>query len=477
MFSCIRTRSSLITLMLLTVLWADNVTSSVAAKQPNIVFIMIDDLGWMDLNCQGSPQFTTPNIDRLSKQGMRFTDAYAAAPVCSPTRAAAMTGLAPARVKVTNHLPDRWQFYNGNKTMAPGKSLNYLPTHYETVAESLQQSGYATAFIGKWHLMGNYSSEQERKYLPERQGFDLNVGGCGMGGPGTFFAPYAIPNMDKGDPGDYLPDTMAREAVQYIRVQSAKKQPFFLCLWHYTVHYPIQAPEHLLQKQSGDQKPTPQQHYQAMVEGMDIAVGKVLKSLDNAGITKNTLVVFTSDNGNLAGYSSAKPLKDAKGYLSEGGIRVPLIIRYPGMVKPGSESNEPVITMDFVPTFLEAAKTGYDPKRYDGASLFPVLTGHANLNRDAIYFHYPHFAFHGDNKMGSAIRWGDYKYIQYYGGHAPVLYNLRNDIGEQHDLSQEEPEKARQLQEKLHIWLKQTDAQLPRPYAELPEEDLPGKKQ
>ena len=214
-----------------------------------------------------------------------------------------------------------------------------------------------------------------------------------------------------------------------------------------------------------------------MVEGMDLAVGRVLKSLDTTGIAKNTLVVFTSDNGNLAGYSSAKPLKDAKGYLSEGGIRVPLIIRYPGKVKPGSESSEPVITMDFVPTFLEAAGTKYDPKRYDGVSLFPELTGKGPLDRDAIYFHYPHFAFHGDNKMGSAIRSGDYKYIQYYGGHAPVLYNLRTDIGEQHDLSQQQPARANKLQAKLQAWLKETDAQLPRPYAEMPEKDLPGKKQ
>ncbi len=477
MVSRAHSRSSLVTLTLLTMLWAGNVTTQLAAEQPNILFIMIDDLGWMDLNCQGSPQFTTPNIDHLAKQGMRFTDAYAAAPVCSPTRAAAVTGLAPGRVKVTNHLPDRWQFYNGNKTMGPGKSLNYLPTHYETVAETLQQAGYATAFIGKWHLMGSYRSEQERKYLPEKQGFDLNIGGCGMGGPGTFFAPYKIPNMEQGKPGDYLPDTMAGKAVDYIRSQSKKKQPFFLCLWHYTVHYPIQAPDHLLRKQSGDQKPTPQQHYQAMVEGMDIAVGRVLESLDTTGIAKNTLVVFTSDNGNLAGYSSAKPLKDAKGYLSEGGIRVPLIIRYPGVVKPGSESSEPVITMDFVPTFLEAAKSKYDPKRYDGVSLFPELTGNGQLNRDAIYFHYPHFAFHGDNKMGSVIRSGDYKYIQYYGGHAPVLYNLRSDIGEQHDLSQQQPGRASKLQAKLRAWLKETDAQFPRPYAEMPEEDLPGKKQ
>ena len=467
----------LATAMLVALGWTNFPGQANAAARPNIVFIMIDDLGWMDLNCQGSPQFTTPNIDRLAGQGMRFTDAYAAAPVCSPTRAAAVTGLAPARVQVTNHLPDRWQFYNRNKTMGPGKSLNYLPTHHETVAETLKQNGYATAFIGKWHLMGNYRSEEERKYLPERQGFDLNIGGCGMGGPGTFFAPYKIPNMEKGKAGDYLPDTIADRAVDYITTQSKKQNPFFLCLWHYTVHYPIQAPDHLLRKQSGDKKPTPQQHYQAMVEGMDIAVGRVLDSLETAKIADDTLVVFTSDNGNLAGYSSAKPLKAAKGYLSEGGIRVPLIVRQPGVIKPGSVSHEPVITMDFAPTFLAAAGIRYDPKRYDGLSLAPILAGRKSLERDAIYFHYPHFAFHGDNKMGSVIRSRDYKYIQYYGGHAPVLYNLRNDISEQHDLSQQEPDRARKLQVRLQAWLKNTNAQFPRPYAEMPEKDLPGKKQ
>ena len=467
---------SLMKLACFILFWTGSASTLLATKQPNIVFIMIDDLGWMDLNCQGSRQFTTPNIDRLARQGMRFTDAYAAAPVCSPTRAAAATGLAPARLKVTNHLPDRWQFYNGNKTMGPGKSLNYLPTHHETVAETLKKAGYATAFIGKWHLMGNYHQEQEKKYLPERQGFDLNIGGCGMGGPGTFFAPYKIPNMEKGKPGDYLPETLATKAVDYIKSQSKKEQPFFLCLWHYTVHYPIQAPESLLRKQSGSKKPTPQQHYQAMVEGMDIAVGRVLNSLEKAGIANNTLVVFTSDNGNLAGYSSAKPLKDAKGYLAEGGIRVPLIIRYPGVIRAGTENHEPVITMDFVPTFLEAARIAYDPKRYDGVSLFPELTSNGSLNRAAIYFHYPHFAFHGDNKMGSVIRSGDYKYIRYYGGHAPVLYNLRNDIGEQQDLIAAQPERAQRLRQQLDRWLKETDAQFPRPYAEMPEADLPGKK-
>lgn len=443
---------------------------------PNILFILIDDLGWMDLNCQGSQQFNTPNIDRLATQGMRFTDAYAAAPVCSPTRAAAITGLAPARVKVTNHNPDRWSFYTGKK-MGPGKSARFLDAKYETVAEILKRNGYDTAFLGKWHLSQDSRGKLDIPHMPESRGFDINIGGCSMGGPGTFFAPFKIPNMTQGKKGDYLPYTFAREAVKILTKQKKSSKPFFLALWHYTVHYPIQATDELYKKNNPtNSEPTDQQRYRAMVEGMDNAVGTVLGALDDLGLAENTLVIFTSDNGNLSGYSSARPLKGAKGYLSEGGIRVPLIVRFPGRVQAGTISDEPVISMDFTPTFLEAAGIQYDASKYDGQSILSELKQPGSMKRDSIYFHYPHYAFHRDNKMGSAIRSGDFKLIKYYDGHETVLYNLRKDLGEKHDLARKMPEKTAALLKKLNAWLKETGATFPRPLSEIPEEELVGRR-
>ncbi len=445
------------------------------SRRPNILFIMIDDLGWMDLNCQGNRKFTTPNIDRLFAQGMRFTNAYAAAPVCSPTRAAAITGLAPARLKVTNHNPDRWEFYHGKK-MGPAKSLRFLESKYDTIAEYLKKAGYETAFMGKWHLSEEHG-DKHGEHQPENQGFDLNIGGCHLGGPRTFFAPYAIVNMVPATAGDYLPYTLADQAVKFLTQQQDRTDPFLLCLWHYTVHYPIQAPADLLKKhQTGDQKPTDQQRYQAMVDGMDIAVGRVLTALSDLGLAKNTLAVFTSDNGNLDGYSSANPLKHAKGYLSEGGIRVPLAVRFPGVVKPGSTSDEPVISMDFVPTFLDAVGIKYDAADFDGQSMMPVLKQSDTIKRESIYFHYPHYAFHGNNRMGSAIRSGHYKLITYYDGHDSVLYNLRDDIGETRNLATRLPEKVETMTRDLKQWLKTMNATFPRPLSEVGDTELTGRR-
>lgn len=450
-------------------------------SRPNILYIMIDDLGWMDLRCQGNPAYRTPNIDRLAGDGMRFTDAYAAAPVCSPTRAAAMTGLAPARLRITNHIPDRWQFYKGRER-GPGRSVNYLDPQYVTIAERLKAAGYATAFMGKWHLSGTSWSDENRRYLPENQGFDINVGGCHQGGPGgkgSFFDPFQVPNIPSRNEGQYLPDRLADEAVSFMKKQSDANKPFFLCLWNYTVHWPVEAPDALYKKYAAG-PPDLHQKYQAMVEGMDRAVGTVLAALDRLHLADDTLVVFTSDNGPFCGdnneMTSAAPLKDSKGYLGDGGIRVPLIIRWPGTIQKNTVCSDPVITMDFVPTFLDAAGVEYGENDFDGESLLPVLTGTGTLRRDAIYVHFPHYAFHRDNRMGGIIRAGDYKLVRYYDNNRVALYNMREDIGETNDLAKRLPEMTARLSGKLDAWLKETKAAMPRPTGDIPEDELYGKK-
>ena len=455
---------------------------SAARDQPtNILFIMIDDLGWKDLGCQGADDYHTPNINRLAKQGMRFTDAYSAAPVCSPTRAAAMTGLAPARTEVTNHIPDRWAFYQGRK-LGPAVSKNQLEPQYVTIAERLKQQGYATAFIGKWHMAGTKWSAKNRIYLPENQGFDLNIGGTHMGGPGgknSYFDPYQIPNIPSRKPGEYLTDRLADEAIGFMRRQKQANKPFFVCLWNYTVHWPVEAPASLCAKYAKGKKPTLHEKFQAMVEAMDNVVGRVLGELDEMGLSDNTLVVFTSDNGPYCGevddpITSVKPLRGSKGYLYEGGIRVPLIVRWPGHVSAGTTSSQPVISMDFVPTFLDAAKVDHAGVPFDGESLMPVLTENKPLKRDAIYFHFPHLAFHRENLMGSAIRSGDYKLIYRYKSGKTELYDLAKDLGETTNLASKQPELAKKLESQLKDWLKQTGAKMPRPIDTIADDELYG---
>lgn len=463
--------------------------------RPNILFIMIDDLGWMDIHVQGNETFVTPNLDRLATQSTRFTDFYAAAPVCSPTRAACITGLAPARVKVTNHIPDRWSFYDAKapagtkpneragRQWGPGKSVHVLDKQHRTIAHRLKAAGYHTAFIGKWHLAGPDGRTTDTSLFPESYGFDLNIAGNAMGGPGTFYAPINMPNYKKGETGEYLPNLLAQEAVDYIESVKDDTDPFFLCFWTYTVHWPIQAtPElyaHYTDERNADgsvKEPDMVTRYRAMVEGMDMAVGRVLRALDEMKPASNTLVVFTSDNGQMPGSSVADPLRAAKGYLYEGGIRVPMMMRWPGHIRAGAVETTPTISMDFVPTFLDAAGIDYASDEFDGKSLLSVASGKGTLQRDALYWHYPHYCYHGMNDMGSMIRCGDYKYIHHYDNQDHELFNLKTDIGETVNLIGTEPVKAAALRAKLMAWLKSTDAQVPRLYADIPAEELPGRK-
>ena len=439
--------------------------ASTARKQTNIVLIMIDDLGWMDLHCQGNKRLDTPNIDKLASQGMRFTDAYAAAPVCSPTRAAIMTGQSPARLGITNHLPDRKQFQPDNAKLRSAKMLGHLPLEHVTLAEKLKEAHYATAFLGKWHLSGRgkEGDTAEPKLRPEHQGFDVNVGGCGFGGPPSYFEPYRIPNITPRREGEYLPDRLADEAIDFIRAN--RDGPFFVALWNYTVHWPMQAPQNLVQKYESRVGPgVKDARYAAMIEAMDSAIGRVVTTLDELKLSDDTLVIFTSDNGGFDGVSDCRPLRASKGYLYEGGIRVPLIVRWPGVVRPGTTCRTPVISTDFYPTLLEVAGvTSNAGKPIDGESIIPTLRQTGRLNRKAIFFHYPNYAWHRSNRLGGAIREGDYKLIKWYDDDSVELYNLADDLSEKNDLSAKMPRKASDLKRKLEAWLAESEASMPEP--------------
>lgn len=434
--------------------------SSLSLSKPNILFILIDDMGWMDLGCQGNKNLHTPNIDALAKSGIRFTDAYAPAPVCSPTRAAIMTGQSPARLQITNHLPHQDRFTPKSSKLLPARMLNHLPLKYVTLAEKLKKdAGYATAFIGKWHL---YTGKNE-KYNPLNQGFDINIGGCSYGGPPTFFDPYRIDFLANRKKGEYLPDRLADETIAFITKQQSANKPFFVALWNYTVHWPMEAPADLLKKYKNlPVRGYRDYRYAAMIEAMDNAVGKVLNSLDNLNLTDETLVIFSSDNGPFGGVGDASPLRADKGHLYEGGIRVPLIIRWPGKIKPRTLDETPVILTDLYPTILEVS--GIDSNvnyPVDGKNLLPLLKERKKLNNRALFWHYPNFAFHRDNRLGSAIREGDYKLLHFYDNDSIELYNLRKDISETNDLSRELPQLALKLKNKLESLLKESGAAMP----------------
>jgi len=433
--------------------------------RPNIVLILADDLGWMDLHCQGNQLVETPNLDRLASQGMRFTDAYAAAPVCTPTRAAIMTGQSPARLGITNHAPGHPAgFAPPGAAVGEADNDKYLALRHVTIAERLKAAGYATGFIGKWHLScrrGHRGTPPlETDLRPRRQGFDSNIGGCDYGGPPSYFDPYKNPTITDRRVGEYLPERLADESIAFMKTH--RDRPFFLALWNYAVHYPRQAPADLLAKyRKRKGRGIKIQAYAAMVEGLDRAVGRVLKALDTLRLADNTLVIFTSDNGSLDGDN--RPLRGVKGYLYEGGIRVPWIVRWPGEAKPGSTCATPIISTDLYPTLIQAAGVAPETgKVLDGESIVPLLRQAGGLRRDAIYFHYPNYAFHKRNRLGSAIREGRFKLIKHYDDNLVELYDLGKDIGERRDLADKLPEKARRMREKLERWLEQSGAKLPR---------------
>ncbi|MHC4756103.1 MAG: sulfatase [Planctomycetota bacterium] len=436
-------------------------------KKLNFVFILIDDMGWKDLGCYGGSFFETPNIDRLAAQGMRFTDAYAACAVCTPTRASILTGKYPARLHMDGHIrPDCRPYHTGSGKLLNPQFKQWLEPSEVTIAETLKTSGYTSASIGKWHL-GEQSGPQ---YYPQNQGFSRVVLSQHHGNLNYFYPfvdrekwPYAGPLP--GKPGDYLPDRLTDEAVKFI--DDNRDKPFFLYLPHWSVHSPFRAKKEKIEKYEAKKKATDEKQitpvYAAMVESVDESVGRVMKKLQETGLDDRTVVIFFSDNGGVKAGTSMSPLRAEKGWYYEGGIRVPLIIKVPGMTKPGSVSHEPVISTDFYPTILDIAQLPPKPQQHrDGLSLVPLLKGAESLDRDAIYWHFPLYHPRGGTPC-STIRAGDYKLIELFEDYSVELYNLKNDIGETTDISKSNPEKTNELRQMLHKWRKDVNAQIPKP--------------
>jgi arylsulfatase A-like enzyme len=448
---------------------------SAAAAAPNVVFFLVDDLGWTDLGCFGSSFYETPNCDRLAREGVRFTSGYAACPVCSPTRASLMTGKYPARLATTDYFgaaqPGTWK---RPTKLLPASYLERLPLEETTLAEALKAAGFATFFAGKWHL-------GPEGFWPEDQGFDVNMGGCDRGGPyggKKYFSPYGNPRLGDGPEGEHLPDRLARETVKFI--ESHRDGPFLAYLSFYSVHTPLMARPDLVAKYKekkarlgleakwGREREREvrlvQEHaiYAGMVEAMDQAVGTVLGALDRLGLATNTVVFFMSDNGGLStseGHPTSNlPLRAGKGWLYEGGIREPMIVRWPGIVKPGSVCAQYVSSVDFLPTILDlAGRKSAGP--VDGMSFLPLLKG-GTLDRGAIYWHYPHYGNQG-GAPGGAVRLGDWKLIEWYEDGALELFNLADDIGEQRNLASDNPAKVRELHDLLKAWRTDTKARMP----------------
>ncbi|GAB6164063.1 sulfatase [Thermostilla marina] len=464
---------------------------SAAAKdrRPNFVFILVDDLGYMDIGAYNPNTFyETPNVDALAASGMRFTDGYAANPVCSPTRFSIMTGKYPTRDGCTN-------FFSGRREgrFRPAPLNDRMPLEEVTIAEALKSGGYATAFIGKWHL------GPTEEYWPENQGFDINIAGCHRGSPAGYFAPHQNPRLPDGPKGEFLTKRLTDEAIR--AVEMFRDRPFLVYLAFHTVHTPLQAPPELVKKYEEKAKrlgllereafgeeeqvwPTNQPRkvrtlqahatYAAMVESMDTNVGRLLAKLEELGLEDDTVVFFMSDNGGLStseGHPTSNlPLRGGKGWLYEGGIREPWIVRWPGVTKPGSVCKTPVISTDFYPTILEIAGLPLRPEQHrDGVSIVPLLKQSGTIEREALYWHYPHYSNQG-GFPGGAVRMGDYKLIERFEDGRVHLYNLAEDIGERHDLAADMPDRVELMRRKLHAWYKEVGAKFlePKPGGPMP---------
>ena len=439
-------------------------------RRPNVVFILADDLGWTDLGCYGSRYYETPNIDRLCRQGMKFTAAYTCGPNCAPTRACLMTG---------RYTPRHGIFTVGNsdrglerfRKLVPVPNRTRLPLSEQTMAQVFKQAGYATAMFGKWHLGG------KRGYHPLQRGFDEAIVTAGRHFRFKTNPPRKVP------PDAYLADWLTDRAVDFIRRH--RREPFFLYLPHFAVHTPLQAKEELIAKYR--RKPPVGGHnnpvYAAMIDSLDQSVGRILATLDELGLSRHTIVIFTSDNGGVGGYGSLggpagrnitdnSPLRRGKGCLYEGGIRVPLVVRWPECIPPGSVCHEPVITVDFLATFRQLLRIDSPPKNpLDGLSLLELWRsgGKARLDREAIYWHFPAY-LQANVRRGTwrttpagAIRTRRYKLIEYFEDGRLELYDLQNDIGERHNLAAKQPELARRLHQMLKDWRRRVGAPMPRP--------------
>jgi arylsulfatase A-like enzyme len=453
--------------------------TAAASRPRNVVVILADDYGAMDLGANNPRTFyETPNLDKFAAQAVRFTTAYSANPVCSPTRYSIQTGKYPTRSGLTNYLPGaRAERFQG-APLTPQMALEET-----TLAEVLKGVGYRTAFVGKWHL------GEAEKFWPEGQGYDINVAGCNLGHPPSYFSPYKNPRLTDGPPGEHLTARTAEESLAILEKLKAEGKPFLLSLCFYDVHTPLRAPEALIQKYRDkaqrlglqDTFVPEEQHfisvkeprrvrsvqahpvYAAMVESMDTACGRVLRKIDELGLGPDTLVIFTADNGGLStseGMPTANlPFRAGKGWLYEGGIRVPFLIRMPGAsLKPGTSNDTPIVSPDIFATAVEFAGAQLPAGTpIDGRSLVGLLKGGAAPARDALFWHYPHYGNQG-GFPGGAVRIGDWKLIENFETGAASLYNLKSDIGEQTDLAGKQPDRVKTMRSRLHAWYRETGA-------------------
>ena len=466
------------------------VPTLIDAKQTNFLFFLVDDMGWADIGANGSKFHETPNIDRLARSGMRFTQGYAAGSVCSPTRASIMTGRHPVRVNITDWIPG--QSNRKTNPLLHPDDLSHLPLAEVTIAEALKEHGYQTFFAGKWHL-GN------KGQWPTDQGFDINIGGHHRGSPpGGYYSPWSNPALKAKQPGEYLTERLTDESVKFLEERD-KTSPFLLYLSYYNIHTPIQAyKKHIdhykakAAKAFQDVTPTEPEHdginrtrqdnpaLASMVAAVDDSVGVLLDKLTELKLDKNTVVIFFSDNGGLStlgrpGPGCNLPLRAGKGWLYEGGVREPTIIRAPDVTQPNSVSHKPMVSMDFFPTMLDLAGLPLQPKLHvDGQSLLPHLKGDDSGQR-TFYWHYPHY--HGSTwKPGASIRDGDWKLIEFYHYKNFELYNLADDPGERQNLAKAKPTKAKLMRAKLLAWQKQMQAKMPVPNPDYDPNAKPDKR-
>ena len=425
--------------------------SNITAR-PNFLFILADDLGWSQVGCYGSNFYETPNIDRLAREGMRFTDAYAACPVCSPTRASIMTGKYPARLHLTDFIAGgRFPYEKYNQP----EWQKYLPLEEITIAEVLKAAGYATASFGKWHLSIDKKPPKSLPYNPDKQGFD------------EYFVTYKPSSKTDPESDAHNAEAITQKSLEFM--ERHKNEPFFLYVSHNTIHAPVMGKKKLVQKyrsKPGADLPQNNPFLGAMIEELDKSTGRLLKKLDELKIADKTIVIFFGDNGGLEKDAKQTPLRSGKANLYEGGIREPLIVRWPGVVTPGKTCGEPVTSVDFFPTFLEIAGLKDRAKKpIDGVSLVPVLNQSGKLDRRAVYWHYPHYHSSSIGPCG-AVRAGDYKLIEWFDesicgpGNEFELYNLNKDIGEQNNLAKKMPKRVEKLKKMLSNWRTEVNAQI-----------------
>lgn len=437
-------------------------------EKPNFIIFLVDDLGWKDVGYMGSKYYETPNIDQMAREGMKFTNAYANAPNCAPTRASIMSGMYTPRHGVyTVANPDRG--ISKNRMLIPSPNNRVLEGSFTTLAEALKENGYTNCHVGKWHLGA------DKLTSPEAQGFDVNIAGNQAGAPRSYFSPYKNPNLADGPNGEYLTDRLTDEALTFI--ESNKENPFFLYFAHYAVHTPIQAKSEITAKYATKEPDNGQDNpkYAAMVESTDQSLGRVLQKLEELEIDENTITIFFSDNGGHGGVTTHFPLRGSKGMMYEGGFREPMIVRWPGRIKADTKSDEVVIGIDFYPTLVELS--GGDAAKYhlDGESLTPVLFEQGGLDRESIFWHFPAYlqSYRGiknpqDLTRGwravpsSVIRKGDWKLIQDFEDGSLQLFNLKDDISESNNLAKFRPEKRDELLKDLRQWQKETYALIPK---------------